>query len=397
MFFVERQSNLLGIYIHFPFCIQKCYYCDFYSVGVNEIPQSIQEIEDIFVRRILQELDYRYPYFSEFKNVNTVYFGGGTSSFLSARSLNTILEGIQKYFSFTDTVEITLEGNPEHLYNTEYLKELKSTGINRINAGIQTGNFHFLESMNRFYRKEHYERVLDSIASHFENWGVDLIYGYPSQTFEEFLKDISWVLNYPVKHLSLYSLTVEKGTQFEKLIKTNKAKPPNVKLQEQIFISLPHILEGYGFFPYEVSNYSRKGYECRHNLRYWLYEPYMGLGPSAHGFNGYFRYNNFRNWQKWLQSFYENYTIHEPEKEVAITMLRLLIPISWKWIQDITKEAMHLFSFFERLKERNLGKILHINSQNYFLWHYSGIQILDSILLELFAYLDERKSIQKLK
>lgn len=389
--FITRDSLKLGIYIHFPFCIKKCYYCDFYSLSLQEENGNLEELEKLFVQRIQDEFHFRYEYFQNFKIVNTIYFGGGTSSLLSAQSLKKILDTIRSYFQISDDCEITLEGNPEHLYSMEYLKSLKDIGINRINIGYQTRNQKFLDLMNRFYDPEHYEEVLLNVSKIFYNFGVDLIYGYPEQTLEDFYQDLEYVLSFPIKHLSLYSLTQETGTVYDKYIKQKILPPPNTTLQEQIFMEIPHILKERTFFPYEVSNYSKIHHECRHNLRYWLYEAYMGLGPSSHGFNGYYRYNNYKNWEKWLRNFHQNYTVHEPLKEIAITMFRLLIPIHFHWIKEITPQYEIFYEFFEKMKQRQYGNIQEYDNHKYFLWYYDGINLLDSLILEFFEMIEQSK------
>ncbi|GIX40352.1 MAG: coproporphyrinogen III oxidase [Leptospiraceae bacterium] len=386
---IKRKPNYLGIYIHFPFCLQKCHYCDFYSLGLNEHNLDIKEIEKIFIERILEEFLLRYPYFKEFNKINTIYFGGGTASFLSAQSIKKLLQYFKDFFLFTEDCEITLEGNPEHLYDKDYLLNLKEIGINRINVGYQTKQFNFLQKMNRYYNPDHYEKVLYNISSIFDNWGVDLIYGFPDQTLEDFKKDLDFILSFPLKHLSLYSLTVEHGTMYEKLIHQNFLKEPNQNLQEEIFLNLPSLLKNYAFIQYEISNFAKKNYECRHNLRYWLYEPYLGLGPSSHGFNGKYRYNNYRNWLKWLKNFHENYTIHEPLKEIAITMFRLCIPINLKWIENITKHHQIFLDFFMEMANKEFGTLTSLENQIFFQWNLEGISLLDNKILEFFEKIDQ--------
>lgn len=386
---IERNENKLGIYIHFPFCVQKCHYCDFYSLSIQEFNSNIEEIENIFVERIIEEFLLRYQYFKQFKEVNTIYFGGGTSSFLSAKTFNKLIKYFKDFFILTEDCEITLEGNPEHLYNKEYLLSIKEAGINRINVGFQTKNYQFLENMNRYYHPEHYEKVLQNISEIFDNWGVDLIYGFPQQSLNDFLNDLNFVLSYSLKHFSLYSLTVENGTRYQKLIEEKLLDEPNSFLQEEIFINLPYILQENHFNQYEVSNYAIQNYECRHNLRYWLYEPYLGLGPSSHGFNGILRYNNYRNWLKWLKHFHENYIYHDPLKEIAITMFRLTIPINLQWIKEITSYYQIFYDFFEEMMKKEYGTIFSKpNNSIYFQWNLKGICLLDNLIIDFYHKID---------
>lgn len=381
-----RDNSQLGIYIHFPFCLQKCYYCDFYSLPVQQSNSSYDL--DIFVKRIYEELKFRYKDFDTFSEVNTIYFGGGTASFLSHVQLKSIIKEIQNYFAFSKNCEITLEGNPEHLYNTDYLLSLKGIGINRISLGFQTSQFEFLREMNRYYQREHYEIVLSNLSQVFENWNVDLIYGFPGQKLEDFWKDLTYCLSFKPKHISCYSLTLEKNTIYYKQVKEKILKEPNYELQEIIFYQLPKFLKKFDFYPYEISNYSLKNFYCRHNLRYWLYEPYLGLGPSAHSFNGIYRFQSPKNWEKWTQSF-SNYSIKaDPLKEIAITLFRLKIPILYKWIKEILKENSQLvFDFFLKMENKGYGKNIR-KKEAYFLWNSKGISILDSLILEFYKDID---------
>ncbi|MFN3603589.1 MAG: radical SAM family heme chaperone HemW [Leptonema sp. (in: bacteria)] len=387
--FLTRDSSQLGIYIHFPFCVQKCYYCDFYSLEIKK--NSTDFIQNLFTKRILEELNVRYPYFKNFSVINTIYFGGGTASFLDSMHIKKILQGIQDYFQISKNCEITLEGNPEHLYKEEYLQSLKEVGINRISVGFQTYQFDFLKQMNRFFDPSHYEKVLYEISKNFENWNVDLIYGFPNQNFNDFIKDLNYCLSFKPKHISCYSLTLERNTMYFKKIKEKILKKPNQKLQEKIFYILPNILKKLNFQLYEVSNYALKNYFCRHNLRYWLYEPYLGLGPSAHSFNGIYRSHNPRNWEKWSKEFSFSYQKHNPLQELPITLFRLKIPIYYKWIQEVLGDQSDLiFEFFLKWEERGFGKN-NLKKEPFFLWNYKGLSLLDTILLEFYQTLDNAK------
>lgn len=385
--FIERDPSKLGIYIHFPFCMQKCDYCDFYSLSIEQKSQN--EILEIFTNRVKEEFKFYYKFFKNFSCINTIYFGGGTSSFLKKKHINEILKIIKDYFQIEKNCEITLEGNPEHLYNSEYLLDLKEIGINRISLGFQTKNFEFLKFINRYYIQEHYEKVLSSVSSNYENWNVDLIYGYPNQTFKDFIEDLEYCLSFSPKHISCYSLTLEKNTMYYQKVKNKILKQPNYALQEKIFEFIPEYLKKFNIYPYEVSNYSLRNYECRHNLRYWLYEPYWGLGPSAHSFNGMYRFQNPRNWEKWLKTFPNQPILHDPLKEIPLTMFRLRFPILIHWIKSIAENHLDLFiNFFIKQEKKGLGKYYQSNEKSYFLWNEKGISILDSLILEFYEEID---------
>lgn len=373
-----RRPDSLGIYVHFPYCLQKCHYCDFFSVPLQgELPVQA------FLHSIEQEWDIRVSHFSRFSTVDSVFFGGGTASLLPAKALKQMLDLFRTAFTLSADCEITLEGNPENL-TPQYLEELLHIGINRINAGIQTFSGKYLNAMNRFFDKERYQNILHNLSLFpFRSRGVDLIYGFPGQTFEEFLSDLDRITEVQLEHLSVYSLTEEAGTPYATRIRDGLMKAPDEELQEQIFTLLPELLAEKGYTMYEVSNYARPGYECRHNMRYWLYQPYMGLGPGAHGFDGTFRYGNPRNIDRWQANPGQAArSPHNVDIDVPLNLFRLAIPFRPSWMKDLLEEnqssrAADVFPFFQEQEELGHGSFLE---DDLFRWTEKGRLQLDGII-----------------
>ena len=326
---IRRDPTRLGAYIHFPYCLQKCDYCDFFSLGLGADASLSRATLDDFVSGVLQELRERAPDFENFKELNTIYFGGGTSSLLPPERIETILNALRSHFQFTPDAEITLEGNPENL-TPEYLRALADLGVNRVNAGLQTFERSYLEQMNRLYHAERYESILDDLASSpIANTGVDLIYGFPGQTPTEFRRDLERVLNAAPNHLSIYSLTMEEDSPYAGRVRRGLIRPPEEETQQWIYSHLEEMLDGHDFSRYEISNYGRGGNFSRHNLRYWLGESCIGLGPGAHGGSVHERYGNPRNIALWRSRPGGAKKIPRViGDEIALNLLRLTLPFS---------------------------------------------------------------------
>jgi oxygen-independent coproporphyrinogen-3 oxidase len=378
VYVLERRPDSLGIYIHFPYCLQKCHYCDFYSNPVDGEPPIAA-----FLRGIEEEWQARYPDFQHLSTVDSIFFGGGTSSLIPADALKQMLDLFQTQFSISEDCEITLEGNPENL-TSSYLSELEQIGITRINAGIQTFSARHLLAMNRFFDPARYADILDTIRrSGIRSRGIDLIYGFPDQTMEEFLSDLQLAATSGLEHMSIYALTVEAGTAYAAHIRNGSMTPPDEALQERIFEILPQVMSNYGYTIYEISNYAKPGFECRHNLRYWLYEPYMGLGPGAHGFTGRYRYGNVRNVDRWLaQPASAPKTEHRVDIDLPLNLFRLTVPFRLSWMKQILREnhsqrVDDVLTFFHEEAECGHGFFV---DDDLFQWNEKGRLQLDSII-----------------
>lgn len=269
---------MAGIYIHIPFCRRACHYCNFH------FSTSLKGKND-FLEALLKEIALQKDYLQG-STVETIYFGGGTPSLLESGELEDILAAIQTNFEVIPSAELTLEANPDDI-NPDKLKEWKKAGINRLSIGIQS----FFETDLRWMNRAHSaQQAKDSIKlsqdAGFNNLTIDLIYGTPTLTDKNWEKNIDEAVKAGVPHLSCYALTVEPGTALEVMIKKNKVSASDSEVQARQFIQLMNKLKQEGYEHYEISNFAKPGMRSRHNSSYWSGKQYLGLGPSAHSFNG---------------------------------------------------------------------------------------------------------------
>ena len=306
------NNKELGIYIHIPFCKQKCYYCDFISY-VNKcdiIPQYIESLK--------KELDI-YDFSKE--NITTIYIGGGTPSFIPSKEIVSILEKLKQKLKNNKTkwedLEITIEINPGTA-TYEALNDYKKVGINRLSIGLQSSNNERLKQIGRIHTKEEFINTYNMAERvGFKNKNIDLMIGLPEQTIEEIKQDLDFVINLNPTHISVYSLIVEEGTKIEKMITSGKLKLPDEELERNMYWYVKNTLELNGYTHYEISNFAKKGKESKHNLNCWEQKEYIGLGVAAHSYFNNIRYGNTNNLQKYIDINWENYEEAE-EKEVKI-------------------------------------------------------------------------------
>lgn len=316
-----------GIYIHYPYCIQKCEYCDFYSVGngKNQIPDEtglFQRYKEEIATRISDN-----PFISDLE-FDTIFFGGGTPSRAEVSKISDLIFFLRNNIKFSKYSEITMECNPEDI-TPDFLKSIEQAGINRISVGIQSFHPEKLQFLGRYYDPDRYENVLETVKnSGISNFSADLIYGIPGQTVQEILQDIQKVLSAGGKHISLYALTVEKGTEYSRKVIDKISPSPEEEIQEKILKLLPDLLSPYELFQYEVSNFSKPGFFSKHNLKYWTMEYYLGIGPGAHGFLPSGRYSNPRNVDTYKRkNFSKEYTKPNFYEELILSLFRLFQPI----------------------------------------------------------------------
>lgn len=346
---LKSRNGYGGIYIHYPYCVHKCAYCDFYSAGIG-LEKSGRDIELFSAYR--NETDFRIRQFPEAQDLvyDTVFFGGGTPSKADPEEIYKFIYFLRDRFSIQSDAEITVECNPEDL-STELLNTYFETGITRINAGVQSFSPVHLKTLDRHYRGEKYGQILESLKnSRFSKKGIDLIYGIPGQTIDDFFSDIKRAAENGLSHISAYSLTAEKGTEYYRKIGSGQSVSPNEELQSEILHLLPEFLSEFKYRQYEVSNYSVAGYESLHNLKYWLMEEYLGIGPGAHGFIGNRRYSNVRSTDVYLKMNWNSGSeISDPSAELALCLFRIFIPIEMngfldKFLQEKKNSAVSLIS-----------------------------------------------------
>ena len=372
---------MAGIYIHIPFCKKKCYYCNFYkSISVSRKEDFLQSLKKEILQR-KEEL--------QGEEIETVYFGGGTPSLLTIEETEDILKTVLENFSVSENAEITFESNPEDLTDS-YLKRLSSTHVNRLSIGIQSFKDSDLILMNRRHRSDRaIKAVKDAQNAGFNNISIDLIYGLPKQTMEDWKRNIKIALSLNVQHISSYCLTYSKGTVFYHRLKTGKLRELSDELCLRQFKYLVEILKENGFEQYEISNFSKFGYRSRHNSSYWLRKKYLGFGPSAHSYDF-----NTRRWNKadleyYIKNVNENATYWEYEvldvteryNDYVITSLRTV----WGISEDVLKSDFgekYLIFFIKGIQSYlNSGHVL-FNNGNYHLTT-DGLFISDMIMEDL--------------
>ena len=343
---------MAGIYIHIPFCRQKCYYCDFYkTVNTNQT--------DTFISTLEKETALRKSYISQEK-VKTIYFGGGTPSVLTEKQLSAVFKFLHEYFFVVPDAEITFEANPDDL-TKEYLQMLKNTGINRLSIGIQSFHNEHLKKMNRRHNAEQAIKSIEIAASvGFSNLSADLIYGLPGLTLQEWKSSLQQIFRLPVVHLSAYHLTYHQGTPFYTWLKKGTLRELSENESIEQFNLLIDEAEKAGFEQYEISNFARNEQYSKHNSAYWSGEKYLGLGPSAHSFNGDSRRWNIAHLDRYIHGIENNTTWFEEEilsendrfNEYILTRLRT------KWGISVQEIAKRFGLKYARLVEKEAAKYL---------------------------------------
>jgi oxygen-independent coproporphyrinogen-3 oxidase len=278
---------MAGIYLHIPFCKQACHYCDFhFSTQVKSMPDLLQAMH--------RELQSRRNYL-EGETVETIYFGGGTPSLLATDDLKRLLDAIHGYFPVASNAEITLEANPDDLTYHKII-ELARTPVNRLSIGIQSFRDQDLQWMNRAHSSSQADFSVKCAQDRgFENITIDLIYSIPGLSDRDWMENIRKAVDLQIQHISAYSLTIEPQTAFGHQLAKQELQPVDDETGSKQFITLVQELARSGFQQYEVSNFCKPGMESKHNSAYWLGKKYLGIGPSAHSFNGTSRQWNVSN------------------------------------------------------------------------------------------------------
>lgn len=294
-----------SIYVHIPFCKQACHYCDFhFSTNRNRQGEMVQAL--------ITEIQQRHEEWGDV-TVDSIYFGGGTPSVLEAAEINSILEAVHRNYSVSDSPEITLEANPDDL-EQEKLKSLKKAGINRLSIGVQSFRDSDLLWMNRSHTVQQAEQCLSEACALFDNVSLDLIYGIPGMSLEAWDENLRKALRFDVPHISAYALTVEPGTALHYFVAKGTSPPMDDLRAEEDFYHLVTLLTVEGFDHYEISNFGKPGFYSRNNSAYWQGKPYLGIGPSAHSYDGNRRRWNVRNNRKYLQLLSEGKPYYQMEE-----------------------------------------------------------------------------------
>lgn len=346
----------LGLYIHIPFCVKKCNYCDFLSAPANK------QVQMAYMETLQKEIEEKATEYKEYC-VDTIFVGGGTPSSVSYESIVSLMETVKEHFVLLEDCEVTMECNPGTV-TKEALLAYAAAGINRLSIGLQTTDDNLLKELGRIHT---YEQFLETYEwareAGFSNINVDIMSGLPNQTLEQYEETLCKILELSVEHISSYSLIVEEGTPFYKLYEEDKLSLPSEETERQMYYRTGEILKEAGFNRYEISNYAKEGYECRHNVRYWVRENYLGLGLGASSMVENTRFKN----TEWLDEYLlenkymektevQNLTPNECMEEFMFLGLRMTKGISKKAFSETFGVAVETVyrEVLERLKEQKL-------------------------------------------
>ena len=295
-----------GIYIHIPFCQRRCNYCDFYS-------ETNLESRSLLITNIVKELELRKDYLPE-KNIETIYFGGGTPSLLKREDFERVFDIINSLYAISENAEITFEANPDDL-TEQYLSSLSPLPFNRISIGIQSFSNYYLGLLNRRHSKEQAIRAIQNAQqAGFDNISIDLMYGLPYQTLADWEEDLNMAFGMNIQHISAYGLTYEEGTMLWKLLADERIEAVDEELMNEMYRVLLERTKKNGFETYELSNFSIPNRHSQHNSAYWKQKPYIGIGPSAHSYDGKSRQWNVNSSTEYMKAISEH--IIPAEKEI---------------------------------------------------------------------------------
>ena len=346
------------IYIHIPFCKQACHYCDFhFSTSMKK--------KDEMVLALAKEIELRKGE-SQYEIIETIYFGGGTPSVLTIDDIQFLINSVYEHYHVVENPEITLEANPDDLDN-EIIIQYANSPINRLSIGVQSFFEDDLELMNRAHNSEEAKKCLEFATQHFDNISIDLIYGMPNMSNEKWLQNIETALSFNIPHISSYALTVEPKTALHKMIKSGAIPTLDDDLAQQHFHILIDKLQENGFVHYELSNFGKPDFFSKNNTAYWLGKKYIGIGPSAHSYNGESRSWNIANNSLYLKAIAENKLPSETEilsktdqyNEYIMTGLRTIWGVSLVRIETEfgTKYLEYLYQQAEKYISDNLLEI----------------------------------------
>jgi len=363
-----------GIYIHVPYCLSKCNYCDFYSVINYEINNY-----HIYLINELKSIK------NNWNNIvfDTLYFGGGTPSLLKANQINYIINEIKLLLN-TNLVEITIEVNPEDI-NYDYINELKTTEINRISIGIQSLNNSVLSCFGRRHDRKKALNSIKSLTSNYNNVSIDIIYGYQNHSIKNFENELDLLLETNVQHISAYNLTISENTKFYKESLMGNYLLASDDISYNLYNMLINKLKQNNFYQYEISNFAKINYHSLHNSKYWKLVPYLGLGPSAHSFNNNIRYWNNSNIDNYING---NYSKEEEElskieliNELIMNSLRTTSGINIKYFEKIAGKERSVD--FQKKISQFIPKKVNKTTSGYSL-NTEGMFISDYIISKLF-------------
>lgn len=373
---------MLGLYVHVPFCAQKCYYCDFNSYKIN----SNQKRD--YLINIEREMKF---YKDEFKDkyFDTVFFGGGTPSILSVDELRKIVNNIYENFNIKENAEITIECNPGTI-NREKLKAMKNLGINRLSIGLQAVQNYHLKSIGRIHTYEEFEKnYYDAIEIGFNNINIDLMYALPNQKTQEWKDTLNKIVRLNPSHISAYSLILEEGTKLYDMYENKEFKLLDEDTDINMYNYTIETLKKYGYNQYEISNYAKENMECKHNIIYWECDHYLGLGPGASGFIGDRRYSNIEDICEYNDCILQN--IKPVSEEIVLTSNDKIEEFIFMGLRmneginlDIFKERFNrnFLDIYQEVINKLLKRdLIKLNGKNIYLTQ-KGREISNSVFIE---------------
>lgn len=383
---------MAGIYIHIPFCKSRCYYCDFYTI-------TNLKLADEFFKAAVFEIQLRKDLLQN-QEVETIYFGGGTPSLFTPDRLQNLIDEIRTNYNVILNPEITVELNPDDI-TPLYVRKLKSTEVNRVSLGIQAFYNYHLQLMNRRHKIFGALKAVEMLKEEgFNNISIDLIYGLPEMTMVEWEKTLKKAVNMNIQHISAYHLTYEEGTVFDKLKKSGMLVPPDDEVSFKQFNAMVDRFEENGFVHYELSNFGRMGRFSKHNISYWQNKQYLGIGPSAHSFDGKKRYWNSPDISKYVRidkkyddiQNVELLTESDKFNEYIMTGLRTYWGIDLSYVSRMYGEEMAQLLEPKLISYITSGHIRR--EEDKFYLTRSGMFISDAVAAELFIEQKEQSSME---
>lgn len=374
---------MAGIYIHIPFCKKKCHYCDFYKTLETNLSGE-------FVDSLVKEINIRKDYISPDEIIETLYFGGGTPSVLSIIEFRKVMRTIRKSFNFSDNPEITVEINPDDATKA-FIGSLVHEGVNRLSIGIQSWDDGILSMLNRRHNARQAEQsILIAREAGIKNISVDLIYGIPGLSSEDWKSNLEKTFEMGVEHISAYHLTIEKNTMFGKMKDLGQFEEIAEESSEEQFGILTDMVKDNNYLHYEISNISKEEYISRHNTNYWRQVNYLGLGPSAHSYNGYSREWNISDLKEYTESLQRGESPSEREEldektrynEYVMTSLRTMWGIDLNYIENSFNKEMHDYLVNISARFIKYGMLL-LTEENNLVLTDQGKMISDNITTEL--------------
>lgn len=338
-----------SIYIHFPFCLSKCSYCNFFSIASLSLKEP-------FLKSLCKEIALRSEYLAGGK-ITTLYFGGGTPSLFTAEELHPIMDELYRCFDLSYLQEFTIEANPEQL-TPEYLSHLRSLPVNRISIGIQSFDDRILHLLRRRHSAEMaMEAVDNTLNAGFENLSIDLIYGIDARSAADWERELCTAFSFPIKHFSAYALTVEENTLLYKKNKKENLSFTSEDTAIRDFEILTKLASEAGFEQYEISNFAKKGKISQHNSAYWQGTPYLGLGPSAHSYNGSSRQWNVADIHKYIAG------IERDNPDIEIEYLTLTMKLNEYILLSLrTSQGLNIEYVKRAFGKENIAHIHHVFS-----------------------------------